>query len=535
MPDLYNRPRPTVTYLIGRLRDRAATSLLVLLACTCLLALVPASIAHLPEASAREGNGETARGLPLRYRTALVLARPAVRLLGATGLVDRGENGETLLEAGAGVTQAGAVGLAGLLLLSALAGFGFREAMQIRVVLLVLGAGCLGPVAWRFGPGAYLVLALAGMLAAAVQLRTEPHPERIVSFVGWSLFGLIVDPVSAVVLPIMVAAAVPGENPGRRRLIVAGTVAVTVASLWLHGKPMLSGEEQAWIASQITPPAVLRRTLSAAVGAGGSILIASPCLALAGLGLGLLWGYDRRLARLSAGSALALLAARLVVVRDPGEPGDVLALAAPLTVLLAPAMGFGLVRLRTLPWGSLLLTGTLMSGLGFQILTLCFDPELPMRRIREGRALLLAVRGGEQTSIPVEDASLDRAFTPELSNPALSLACLASYLAPPPRSETIWISLPSLARNQDLVVDGRGMAPRPWPIRLLTWQPKPDLDPALAGPLRRSHGQKIVGSAVALALAILGSLSGAFLLVRLQRLQVEREASSPFLAPRVQI
>lgn len=538
MPNLYNRPRPTLAHLLEFLRDRARVEVLLLLAALALGLLVGTSLDHL-EARDRQvlagraaGNPEARLAdLPWRYRAPAWVVTPVARVLAATRLFHHPEGGDHAFEAAATLVQAAAAAYALAAAVTLVSELGFKVGMCIRVGLLLLLTSCLGASAWRFGPAALLAAAVAGYLKNTWRVRVEPRPLTAARAAGWLLLGCVIDPVLVVLLPLGLAVALPPWLEERRPAALIASAAAVIGVLALHWGFHLRPDERAYVLTQLGIGDLVRRVLGAAIGTGSALLLAAPPVLLALLGAGRLASYDPRGARLTLGSAGLLLGTQLLLVRGPAELADPTAAYALLLPALAPAMAFGILRLKESPLGPALMTSIFLAGLTVQGSALLFDPDVPMRSLRAGKAYATPRdAAGDAVPLPTELVVLDRRFTPELSDPALSLACLWTWLDGQP---ALKISLPDATVPLDLLIDAHAMRPRPWVYRVLAWRPKDAPAPDLAAwwaarragraPARPmigdpSHGQRALAGILGLLFLATFVTAGRYLWIRLGRL-----------------
>lgn len=512
MPNLYNRPRWTLGYLISVIRHRSTVPALLFLAAFCLLVL---GGVRLPPEALHSGGLRAANQVPWRLRGLTLLVGPMIRALESTHLLlFRGGPGGAP-EAGALVVLAASAGLAGVLTQHFLVAIGFGTGMVIQVGILLVFGTTLAGASWQYGPEALLAASLAGVLRFAWEFRLEGRNRDAAFGLGFLLLGCLLDQRFALILPILAATCLPPAYRRRERPLTLACLVLAVGVLWFHQGTLLTAAEQSFVSAYLSPGPVLRRLVAALLGAGSSLFVAAPPALLAALGARRLWRYDSRLALASLGCAGVLCLARLVLVHDLDEASVSLVGFAPLLPALAPAMAFGILRLKEKRVGVAVLLGVALVGVGFQVERFLFDP---------GDLRPDLSRGGM-------DFPLDRSFTPELSDPVLGIHCLRTYLSGAREAE-VWMpkvrGVDATGRGP-LLVDASRLEPRPWPWRLARWRPGPGEDPGARlggrvwlGP--RHFWLELLGGVVSFLLGFLGLLA---LLSLLERLAAVGQSSRP--------
>lgn len=492
MPNLYNRPRWTIPYLVEQLRSQAPVGLVVFLASSCLLLLGGVSV---PTAMTAGGD------LPWRLLVSATVASPLAALLRATGLMQHPSLHGAPTEASLLLTHALAAALATWLSTRLLGASGFKCGMRLRVGMLLGFGTCLASSAWQ--PGSTALVAAAVAMAAAGLQAYRRHGERRDLALG--LLGLALaaaaDPRTLAWWPMLALAL--GPEPQRHRNAAGAAVvgALALAAFVGYGLP---AADRAFLLASLTPGEVGRRLLAAFLGVGSSLLVAAPPAALALLGLPGLVRFDRPLAQLTVGGAVALGAARLLLVTDFHEAQVPLEGWAVLLPLLAPAMGFGLLALRRRQGGAAVVVVLALLGAAGQAQRFLLDPGFVARRIRTGTM----------------EFPLDRSFTPEVAEPVVGVRLIRAWFA---GDHVLSMTLPSVRERWDFQVPLAGLEPRPWPARLARWARSGDAQdpPAVLGQVRLG-GRKLwvglVGAVTAWFLLALGLLSLAVLGERLTSL-----------------
>jgi hypothetical protein len=489
VPNLYNRPRWTIPYLVEQLRTHAPVGLVVVLASSCLLLLGGVTVPPGLE------DGVTTSW---RLRVSWAVAAPLAALLRFTGLMQHPSLTAAPAEAALLITHALAAAAATWLSTRLLLASGFKCGMRLRVGLLLGFGTTLACSAWQ--PGSAALGAACVALTAAQFQAYRRHGERrdlAIGGVGLAL-GALVDPRSLAWLPFLALAM--GPAPVRRRLTLGATVVAALALVVFAGL-VLPEAERAFLFAYLVPGEVGRRVLAAALGVGSSLLVAAPPAALALLGLPGLVDFDRPLAVMTVGGALAITGARLLFVLDPHEAQVTLESWATILPLLAPAMGFGLLALRRRREGAVVVVVLALIGAAGQAQRFLLDPSFVAQRIHTGSM----------------EFPLDRSFTPEVAEPVVGIRLIRAWFA---GDDALPMSLPSVRERWRFQVQLTGLQPRPWPARLARWVRSEDpRDPSAVLGQVRIGGRKfwvgLLGAVTAWFLLSLGMLSLAVLGERL--------------------
>lgn len=492
VPNLYNRPRWTIAYLVEQLRTQAPVGLVVVLASASLLLLGGVTV---PSALLEGGE------LSWRLEVSWLVASPLAALLRATGLMQHPSLTEAPVEAALLISHALAAALATWLSTRLLLSAGFKSGMRLRVGLLLGFGTCLASSAWQ--PGSTALSAAAVALAASGFQSFRRHAERrdLTFGVLGLVVAILVDPRHLAWLPVLVLALGP---PRSRRQMALGTAVISGVALAAFVAFVLPEADRAFLLTYLAPGEVGRRVLASCLGIGSSLLVAAPPAILALLGIPGLMRFDRPLAVLSVGGALAITGARLLLVLDPHEAQVTLEGWAAVLPLLAPAMGFGLLALRRRREGAVIVVALALVGAASQAQRFMLDPGFVARRIRTGTM----------------DFPLDRSFTPEVAEPVVGMRLIRAWFA---GDDALRMTLPSVRERWHFQVELAGLQPRPWPARLARWARSEDAkDPsAVLGQVRigsRKLWVGLLGAATAWFLLVLGLLSLAVLGERLSSL-----------------